>query len=118
MLLVDFWATWCEPCRKEMPALAKLAARLGPKGLAFVTVSADEPEDEARAREFLSRAGIVSPSYLKQAKNDEKFINSIDPKWSGALPANFVYDKTGKRVQSFFGEADLKALETAIGKLL
>ncbi len=117
-VVLNFWATWCEPCRAEMPALAKMNARLKSKGLAFFTISADEPEDESRAVAFLKTAGISGPAYLKQAKNDEKFINSIDPKWSGALPAIFVYDKAGKKAKSFIGESDLKAVEAAITKLL
>ncbi len=118
VLLVNFWATWCVPCRQEMPALAKLEAKLKAKGLLLVTISADEPEDDATAQEFLKKAGVTVPSYLKQAANDEKFISSIEGKWSGALPALFLYDKTGKKAQSFIGETDLKVLEAAITKLL
>ncbi len=117
-VLINFWATWCEPCRAEMPALAKLHAKLKAKGFILITVSADEPEDEPQARAFLAKSGINGPAYLKQAKNDDKFINSIDPKWSGALPATFLYDKTGKKVQSFIGEAEIDTIEAAITKLL
>jgi thiol-disulfide isomerase/thioredoxin len=66
VVLVDFWATWCEPCRKEMPLISKMSERLRAKGLVVITVSADEPEDNARAREFLNAAKFSGPSYLKQ----------------------------------------------------
>jgi thiol-disulfide isomerase/thioredoxin len=118
VLLVDFWATWCEPCRKEMPLLVKLEAKLKSRGFAFVTVSADEPEDAPRAIEFLKMSGVAAPAYLKQAKNDEKFINSIETKWSGALPAAFLFDRTGKKVKSLIGETEIPVLEAAIAKLL
>ena len=118
VLLVNFWATWCEPCRAEMPALAKMEARLKARGFAFVTVSADEPEDNKLAIEFLKTAGVSSAGYLKQVKNDDKFITALEPKWSGALPALFLYDRAGKRVKFLQGETDLKKLEAEIAKLL
>ena len=117
-LLVNFWATWCEPCRTEMPALAKMEARLKAKGFVLTTVSADEPEDEKNAVEFLKKSGITGVAYLKRVKNDDKFIGSLEPKWSGALPALFLYDKTGKKIKSLIGESDLKKLEADILKVL
>lgn len=118
VLLVNFWATWCEPCRKEMPELAKMAASLKAKGLEFMTISADEPEDEKTALAFLTKAGVVDPVYAKHANNDDKFINAIDPKWSGALPALILYDRLGKKVKIWIGETDLKGLEAELRKLL
>jgi thiol-disulfide isomerase/thioredoxin len=118
VVLVNFWATWCEPCRKEMPALAKMAASLSAKGLDLVTISADEPEDEKPALAFLTKAAIQAPAYLKAAKSDDKFIAMLDPKWSGALPALVLYDKTGKKVKFWTGETDLKIVEAEIRKLL
>lgn len=56
--------------------------------------------------------------YIRRAKDDDKFAAGLDPKWSGALPASFLYDKTGKKVRSFFGEVNLTELEAAIKKLL
>ena len=116
--LINFWATWCEPCRAEMPALAKLEARLKARGFCLVTISADEPEDDKLAREFLKTAGIHGAAYLKRVKNDDKFIASLEPRWSGALPALLLYDRAGKRVKFLQGETDLKKLEAEISKLL
>jgi thiol-disulfide isomerase/thioredoxin len=118
VLLVNFWATWCEPCRAEMPALAKLEAGLRAKGFRLVTVSADEPEDQAAALQFLRRSKVQGPAYLKRVKNDDAFITSVDPKWSGALPALILFDRAGRKARAFVGETDLKALEAAIRTLL
>jgi thiol-disulfide isomerase/thioredoxin len=118
VVLVNFWATWCAPCREELPKLPALEAKFRPSGFNLVLISADEAEQAADARKFLLSKHVTLPSYRKQAVNDEKFINSIDPKWSGALPAMFLYDRSGKRVQSFFGETEMPVIEAAIKKVL
>jgi thiol-disulfide isomerase/thioredoxin len=114
LTLVDFWATWCAPCREEMPRLAELHGRLREKGFHLVTVSADDPGQQRAAVDFLIKSGIDGAAYLRRAKDDDKFINAVDPKWSGALPALFLYDRQGKLLQSFTGETDMGALEAAI----
>lgn len=118
VVLVDFWATWCVPCRKEIPELVKLESRLRGKGLELITISADEPENQSEAEAFLARHNVPAPAYIRRANDDDKFINSIDPKWSGALPAIFVYDKSGRKVKMFFGETAIKDVESAVTKLL
>ncbi len=116
--LVSFWATWCVPCRVEVPQLVQLEKRLQDKGLKLVLISADDVDSEMDARRFLSAKNVPLPSYQKVVKNDDKFIEGLDPKWSGALPALFLYDKTGKKVKSFVGESDMAAIEAAVKKLL
>lgn len=118
VLLVNFWATYCVPCRAEMPQLVKLQQSLKVRGFQLITISADEVEQEPQAAQFLQKNAVPAPFYRKQAKSDEKFINSIDPKWSGELPASFLYDKSGRKVKSYFGEVDLKQVEREITKLL
>jgi thiol-disulfide isomerase/thioredoxin len=118
VVLYDFWATWCESCRAELPQLIKLDAKLRALGFELVTISADEPEQDARAEKVVQQFAVRGPAYRRQAKSDEQFINSIDVKWSGALPALFLYDKNGRKVRSFIGETDMATLEKAIRKLL
>lgn len=118
VLLVDFWATWCVPCRKEMPELVKLEAKLKAKGLALVTISADDLDNEPAAREFLAKSGVKSIGYLKAPKDDDAFVKGIDAKWSGELPALLLYDKAGKKVKMWKGEAAMAEIETAVAKLL
>jgi len=118
VVVYDFWATWCEPCRAELPRLIRLEAKLRSLGFELVTISADEPEQAAAAEKLLRQFAVRGLLYRKQARDDEQFINSIDVKWSGALPALFLYDKTGRKVRSFIGETDIAAVESAIRKLL
>jgi len=116
--LVDFWATWCEPCRAEMPALVALGSKYSARGLRFVTVSCDEREQEAGALEFLKRHGAPAAAYIKRPQDDDKLIDAIDPKWSGQLPALFLYDRQGRMARAFFGETAAAEVEAAVRKLL
>jgi thiol-disulfide isomerase/thioredoxin len=118
IVLVDFWATWCVPCRAEMPQLVKLSEKLKARGLDFVTVSADEPDKEPAAFQVLQQNAVAAPFYIKKATDDDKFYNLVDPEWSGEMPAMFIYDRSGKRVRSFLGETPVKDIEMAINKLL
>jgi thiol-disulfide isomerase/thioredoxin len=64
VVLVNFWATYCVPCRAEMPSLVKLHEKLKAKGFQLVTISADEPEDEGRAVMFLDTTKVPAPRYI------------------------------------------------------
>ena len=116
VVLVDFWATWCAPCRAGMPRIAKMAESLKAKGLVVLEISADDPEQETDAIKFLKQSGISLPSYVKRPKDDDKFISGVDPKWRGALPAMFLYDKNGKLVRSWIGETPIVELQNGICK--
>jgi thiol-disulfide isomerase/thioredoxin len=118
IVLVDFWATWCVPCRAEMPQLVKLSEKLRARGFDFITVSADEPDKEPAALKVLMQDAVAAPFYLKKADDDDKFYNMVDAKWSGEMPGMFIYDRSGKRVRSFIGETPMKDIEAAIQKLL
>lgn len=118
VVLVDFWATWCDPCRAEMPLLVSLEKKWRDRGFVLVTVSADEPEQAGEALAFLKKSGVRLPAWQKRTQSDESFINAIDRKWSGALPALFLYDRNGNKVQSFIGETETSQIEAALRKLL
>jgi len=118
VLLVDFWATWCAPCRVELPLLVKLEAKYGARGLKLITVSCDEPEQQADASRLLQQVKVTAPAYIKRAADDDRFISSVDAHWSGALPAVFLYDRQGRQAGSFVGETDKAAVEAALVKLL
>jgi thiol-disulfide isomerase/thioredoxin len=117
--LVNFWATWCVPCRKEMPLLAQMNGRLAAKGFRLVTISGDDPSEEKAAIEFLTKSGLTTAgAYLRTAKDEDAFIRAVEPKWNGALPALLLYDRKGKLLKSYFGETPLATVEAEIKKLL
>jgi DNA-binding LacI/PurR family transcriptional regulator len=101
-----------------MPQLVKLSEKLRGRGLDFVTLSTDESENEAAAFKMLMENSVAAPFFLKKVSDDDKFYNLVDPKWSGEMPAMFIYDRSSKRVRSFLGETPVKDIEAAIQKLL
>lgn len=116
VLLVDFWATWCEPCREELPKLVAISRQLDARKFTLVTLSADEPEQESTVTAFLDREHAPASRYIKRTEDDQAFIDNVDKHWSGALPALFLYDPAGKLIASFIGDADPAEIEAAIRK--
>src|SRR6266516_5714090 len=77
-VLVNVWATWCQPCREEFPDLMRVARENRARGLRLMLVSADFDDAHGQVRAFLAREGVDFPSYLK-AGDDMKFIEALDP---------------------------------------
>lgn len=118
LLLVNFWATWCEPCRDEFPELIKIDKQFRSQRLGFIAVSLDDLGDSKTAvPKFLREMGLTAPSYLLHA-DPELAMSRVDPEWSGALPATFLYDGQGKLVYKRLGRIKPEELIAEIEKLV
>jgi thiol-disulfide isomerase/thioredoxin len=113
--LVNVWATWCGPCRAEFPALVQVWRDQAPNGLRVMLVSADM--DTALVRPFLERYGVGGPQWLMEG-DPNTFINTMDPRWTGAIPATFVYDDAGKLTDFWEGSVDHATFEKAVLKAM
>jgi thiol-disulfide isomerase/thioredoxin len=112
-VVVNVWATWCVPCREEFPDLMKLSGRYEDRGLRLVLVSADFDDQLGEARRFLAQQGVEFVTYHKIG-DDMKFINALDPKWTGALPATLVYDGHGVLRHFWEGRATFDKMESSV----
>jgi len=118
-LLVNYWATWCDPCRDEFPELVKIDTDYRSKGLDFIAISLDDLTDlKTAVPEFLGKMHAKMPVYLLNVADPEPAINAIDPGWGGALPATFLYDKNGAVVYKRFGRVNAAELRAAIENLV
>lgn len=117
MVVLNVWATWCIPCREEFPDLLRLRQAHASQGLSLVLVCADFDDRIVQAREFLAERGVDFPSYLKTG-DDMEFIDSLNPEWTGALPATFVYDSAGRLATFWEGKASFAEMERRILPLL
>ncbi len=95
VVVVDFWASWCGPCRQALPALDRLAEHGAPRGLVVVGVSIDETQDDAAA--FASSLGLTFP-----VVHDGD--HSIAKAWAPEkMPTTFVVDREGRIAATFAG---------------
>jgi thiol-disulfide isomerase/thioredoxin len=98
VVVVQFWASWCEPCATELPSLARLRERLGARGFDVVTVNYGE--GPARAGSFLEEHGVDLPVLL-----DRDHVAA--QAWGvGGLPTSFLVDAEGRVRGWIFGECD------------
>ncbi|HXK19700.1 MAG TPA: TlpA disulfide reductase family protein, partial [Polyangiaceae bacterium] len=102
--VVNAWASWCGPCRREVPMLQALSVNLKPQGVQIVLVSVDEPKDEAKALSFLKDNGITLASYVVDGDMGD-FKQGMNPNWPGMLPASFLFDRAAQLVHFWGGEA-------------
>jgi thiol-disulfide isomerase/thioredoxin len=118
-LLVNYWATWCDPCRDEFPELVKIDKAYRSKGLDFIAISLDDLADiNTAVPKFLRSMNARMPVYLLNVADPEPTINSIDSRWGGALPATFLYDNNGQVVYKHFGRVNTPELRAAIEKVM
>ena len=104
VVLVNFWATWCVPCREEYPDLVRLQRELAPRGFRVVGVSTDFGSQRGAVDRFLEAMKPGFPNYWKKSGNEQAFIESVDRDWGGELPFSVLYARDGTRVKSLSGK--------------
>ena len=118
-LLVNFWATFCDPCRDEFPDLVKIDKDYRPQSIEFVTVSLDDfSEIKNEVPKFLVSMNATMPAYLLNVSDPEPAINFIDRRWQGDLPATYLYNEKGELVYKHIGRVNTAELREAIEKVV
>ena len=119
-LIINFWATWCVPCREEFPDLVAINNDYASRGLAFITVSLDDAAERTTSVPAFLRGmrATAMPAYLLNTPEPGDAINLIDPTWSGALPATFLFNRDGPIVYKHFGRITPAEVRAAIEQTL
>jgi len=117
-LLVNFWATWCDPCREEFPELVKINADYQGK-VDFITISLDEAAIiNSDVPKFLLNMKAQMPAYLLQTDDEEAAISSVSKDWQGGLPFTVLLDAKGEIVYTRQGKINVQLVRNAIEKVL
>jgi len=113
VIVLNFWATWCPPCRKETPMFVEMQEELGAKGLQFVGVAID---DKNKVKDFMDTYGVTYPMLI--GVDDAIEVAKAYGNRFGALPYTVIIDRKGRITYIQRGELERAAAEKAITKLL
>ncbi|HEY0702662.1 MAG TPA: TlpA disulfide reductase family protein [Candidatus Acidoferrales bacterium] len=113
-LVVNFWATWCEPCRDEYPMIVELAKQFKPQGVEVVGIDMDDESDMNLVRRFILKMAPGFPNYRQKPGIDlDRFYDGVNPQWKGTMPQTMFYGKDGNVVGFFLGSRPRAQFEQA-----
>ncbi|MBX2913758.1 MAG: TlpA family protein disulfide reductase [Cyclobacteriaceae bacterium] len=115
--VINFWATWCAPCVKEIPLFEKLRSDNSNVDITLVSMDFDLDPDPAKVERFVTRKALKNKVVILAETDPNSWIDKIDKSWSGALPATLIINtQTGKRklIQKELHEGDLEKLITEV----
>ncbi|MEQ1801669.1 MAG: TlpA disulfide reductase family protein [Gammaproteobacteria bacterium] len=119
VVLVNFWATWCRPCLKELPDLLALEKKYASRDFALLAVSLDEPADrEAVVQPFLARWFPSLQTLIRNSPDMDSMVSVLDPAWNEVLPTSYLVDRSGRVVSRVQGGKPAADFEAAILPLL
>ena len=113
VVVLNFWGSWCPPCRSEGPTLAALSARYSPAGVSFIGVDVEDTTVNAEA--FDQSFGITYPSLNDPGESVAQVISSVVP--VSATPQTLVIDRSGHVAGAIFGPAAYSVLNTMLSKV-
>ena len=98
LYVINFWATWCAPCVKEIPYFERLAEEFADRKLKVILINLDFSNHyESRLLPFVEKNGVKSKIVMLDDPDSNRWINQVDPSWSGAIPATLIYNKSERK---------------------
>jgi peroxiredoxin len=127
--VVNLWATWCVPCVEEFPGLVSISRRLNSRDFDMISVSVDDPKDEAKALQFLrknhaavppgakaavAKEGRATNNYIYTGAGGDALALALDPKWPGGYPYTLVIAPGGEILYRLPGALDVPDLQSKL----
>lgn len=115
--VINFWATWCAPCIKELPHFEELAKNYSNQKVKIILVSLDFPNNyETKLKPYIKEKGLTNEVIALNDPDANNWIPKIDESWSGAIPATIIFNKDARRFyeQSFTYDELENQLKTVI----
>jgi thiol-disulfide isomerase/thioredoxin len=106
LLLVDFWATWCGPCREELPRFETMYRMYGHRAFDLVTVSINYPDEKPGVMKVLNSEHATSTNYILSSTDIYSQLAAFDPKWNAAVPYTLLIRPGGEIVYKSTGSSD------------
>jgi|SRR6516165_10380904 thiol-disulfide isomerase/thioredoxin len=110
VVLLDFWATWCTPCRAEIPHFVEMQNKYGPQGFQVIGIAMDD--DAKPVREFYRKYDLNYPVAIGDDKLAERFGGVL------GLPVNFIIDRQGRIYAKHLGATEVSVFDEDVSKLL
>ena len=119
LYVINFWATWCPPCVKELPHFQKVAREFNKDEVSFLLVSIDFPSQiESHLRPFLKRNNVALDVAIIMETDQNEWIDKVDPSWQGNIPVTLMFNNTNKTRKFHPGDLDEIELRNMIKSLL
>lgn len=119
VLVVNFWATWCVPCLREVPDLLKLESEFESRGVKLIGVAVDDPAPAAvQVEQFRRKYFPAFLTYARTGPEMDELASVIDPTWNEVVPTTYIIDRRGKAVARIQGKKSLEEFRAALEKAL
>lgn len=112
VVVLNFWATWCVPCLREIPVLLTVSENLAPRGVVLLAIAMDEPQALAQVEPFRLKYFPRLNSWLRNEPDMDDIASVVDQAWNEILPTSYIIGRDGKlrtKIQGARSEAQFRA---------